>query len=71
MRYTTKMTVNHLNFSSSPEDQDYEGHHLDIFKKPGDPVEEGTVLNAELLSTGTVYHLQWHWYRSSWLSKDN
>ncbi len=44
--------------NSSPEDQDLDGHHLDFFNKPGEPVDEGTVLHAELLSTGTVYHLQ-------------
>ncbi len=32
------------------------GHHLDFFNKPGEPVEEGTALHAELLSSGTVYH---------------
>ncbi len=29
-----------------------EGHHLVFCNKPGEPVEEGTVLHAELLSTG-------------------
>ncbi len=32
--------------------------HLDCFNKPGEPVEEGTALHAELLSTGTAYLLQ-------------
>ncbi len=35
-----------------------EGYHLDFFNKPGEPVEEGTALHAELLSTGTVFRLQ-------------
>ncbi len=44
-----------LKFSRRPGLED---HHLDFFYKPGEPVEEGTALHAELLSTGTVYHLQ-------------
>ncbi len=51
--YTAKLTLKQLNCSTSPEDQDYDGHHLDFFNKPGE-----AVLNAELLTTGTVYHLQ-------------
>ncbi len=55
---TAKLTLKQINCSISPEDQDYDGHHLDFFNKPGEPVEEGTVFHAELLNTGTVYHLQ-------------
>ncbi len=36
----------------------YSGIHLEFFNKPGEPVEEVTALHTELLSTGTVYHLQ-------------
>ncbi len=63
-------TLTHLNCSSSPEDQDYEGHHLDFFNKPGESEEEVTILHAELLSTGTVYHLQYNRNRINLLSID-
>ncbi len=56
--YTTTLTLKHLNCSSSAEGQDQDSYHLDLFNKPGEPVEEGTALHSELLSTGTVYHLQ-------------
>ncbi len=51
--YTAKLTLKQINCSISPEDQDYDGHHLDFFNKPGE-----AVLHAKLLTTGTVYHLQ-------------
>ncbi len=38
--------------------QDYEGHNQDSFNKQKEAKEEGTVLCAWLLSTGTVYRLQ-------------
>ncbi len=47
----------HLNCSSSPEDQDKEGHHFDVFTNPGELIEEGTILHAELLSNEAVLHL--------------
>ncbi len=35
-----------------------EDHNLEFFYKPGEPVEEGKALHAELLSAETVNHLQ-------------
>ncbi len=35
---THKIIYNQTDPEGSPEDQDLEGHHLDFFNKPGEPV---------------------------------
>ncbi len=43
--------------NSTVPDQDQEGHHIDVSKKPGEPVDDGTVWHVEFPATRTVYNL--------------